>query len=1169
MTITDSGINKIFNYGDILEIIDLFTLSGSLSSNDYDQVYSSLIIESIGELSSNEFSNITIDELDNINLSQDSDINNPKIRFKGYGEYKFIFYTIDFFTNPSNTNRLTITVTVTRPTVTLLFKTNPTPDLGTCSGNNCDIINLTYTSSNSQITNTFHPYINDSLVTNTTLKSDIFGDINTISFSLIFNNSIIKNGGTYEITESGTYYLDINSYISTVFIVKFVILPIEVDPVSYSEARFIGPISISYGNLLPSLFSYLTEDPLSTPIDSVTTLNEPKGSITKTTLVDGFSSGSGVSNVNESEIPTLIPGMYILKTTINDTTIYGILDISKANIEIYNSLNPTYSVNSTPTVINFANSIYLIRRITNSVTTIISDVSLTYSITFSPVNGSSPVNITTPTYTMNTQGTLEIIATFGGNIYYKSSSVRFIINIGPIPVNIKLNKKYFITRSELTTSKIAEIQLDMKNNMEFTNKLTGISMTSSQISIIKNDLNILFDDTTFVSRYATIYYRTTKNAIISSLQSSIEIVDYLNITDVLIPKLKGNANSISIKGIKVHDGSQLVLNYTKNSVNYNITLTKNNSGQVHAIDSETNTSSITFVPLSNNIILTTSELNYLDDVPQYHSVMTLMPNGLYRVIANPGSTITNKYVLTNNSTQHIVLTDTISVEIDILNYILDRVGTTNRNFTYLMESPHLIYTSSTPEANYKISSSYLTFKLGSILIPNNMITNFYVMPNLTTLANKSNLQPIETIPLTSTDTYLDIYNNTVKLNLTRSYTLVLPKMVISNVKSNIETWFEEKDIEFDTPIGVTPSSTIEDKVNSIYTETVNYNNTESTITTVMKNYEIIETIVLNENSNDTSRPFWMGLINKLTAFKTLLTNTIKNDPKQYLTNDDIDNANFSSSMLTIYDLNNSTTLDLEDFADNEETYKGHLLSLPATYNKLVSNEVNTIILKKHILASMVMIQKALINFITISYTSSGGSGGSGDIPSDGIYNLESTIRNKLVSFIPSPFNGTYGVVDLNIMITCPYSNIPKMNQTFIYTYWVEIPININVKYINSSNQSANATLTLVTNTPSNIAIGATYNNLSAITAGTATNAEILLEDIASSLTLKYTVSGITIKGSTGITLNDSGLFFGSLTSQYVFRIKKYRSNINRYFKFNYTLTSSSVVNARITQISVV
>ena len=414
MKITDRGISKEYEFGDILNIVNLFILSVDTFASD---VYATLIIEAIGESISNEFTNITIDALDNINLSKDSDRNNPKIKFKGYGDYKFLFFTSDFFTNPSTENKLTVTVTVSRPIVTFMFKTSPppSPDLGSCSGDNCDVIDLTYITTGNEMSNAFDAYIDSEKVINSTMLSSIFSDVTSISFSLTFNNVIIKNGGTYEITQSGIYYLDINSYISTVFIVQFASLGITVDPVSYAGARFYKPIQINYGEQLPSIYGYLTEDSISTPLEDITILEEPKSNVTLVILVDGFTSGSGISNINESEIPTLTPGMYVLKSTINGTIIYGMLNISKASIEIYNSMQPIYSVNSTPTVITFASSIYVIRRITNSVVTTISGATLTFTNTFTPSNGASPSNITSSTYTMNTAGTLEILATYGGS----------------------------------------------------------------------------------------------------------------------------------------------------------------------------------------------------------------------------------------------------------------------------------------------------------------------------------------------------------------------------------------------------------------------------------------------------------------------------------------------------------------------------------------------------------------------------------------------------------------------------------------------------------------------------------------------------------------------------------------------------------------------------------
>ena len=1168
MTITDSGISKEFDVGDTLNIVDLFTLGGTLDPGDYDQVYASLIIDAIGESSSNEFSNITIDQLDNLNLAADSDVNNPKIRFKGYGEYKFIFYTIDFFTTPTDDNKLTVTVTVDRPVITFRFKTAPTPDLGTCSEENCDVIDLGFSSTASEISSTFNVFMGGSQVTSSALLADIFADVTGVSFSLIYDSVVVKNGATYTITEPGTYYLDIYSYTSTVFIVQFVILSVVVAPVSYASVRFTGPISINYGNMLPSIYGYLTEDPISTPSGSITVLSEPTSTTTKVILVDGFTSGSGISNVNEYEIPNLSPGMYILKATLNGSTIYGFLDIDKGDVEIYNSLETSYTIGTTPTTITFATAIYVIRRITNSITSTVSGVTVTFANTFTPADGSSPSSITTSTYTMDIEGTLEIIATFAGNSTYKATSERYIINIGPVPVDVALNKNYFITRSELTTSRITGIEADMINNMTFTNRLTGISLTTEEIAIIKNNISILYDDTTAVSRTAIIYYRTTTSSVQSDLLTSTEIVDYINITDVLLPKLIGAADSVSIKGIQVLDGSQITLNYTKSSVNYNVTLTKNNTGDVYAIDSEDDTDSITFVSIkdssNNDVVLTTSELEYLDDIPQHHTDIEDIPNGLYRALVQGGASLASSYTFTTNTTEHIVLTDTVVIEIDIINYLLDRIGATSRDITYLMESPHLIYNDSVAETDYKISSSYLTVKIGSVTVPSALSSDILVTPDLTVLAAKSDLQDIENIPLTSGETYLDVYNGSTKLTLTRSYTLVLPKMVISGVESDIEVWFDGKGVVFGTPVGVTADSTIADKVNATYTETVNTDNTESVVTTVITNYEAVETIVLDDDSTDTSRPFWLSLINKLTAFKAALTTAIKADPEFYLTNTDITNADFSSSMLSIYEINGGGTLDLEDFGDNVETFTGHLESLPDTYDKLVSNEVNTIILKKHILASMVIIKKALINFISIRYTS--GS----SIPAEGTYSLTGLLKNQTITFVPDSFSGTYGTVNATIVINTPYANIPTLPQTYIYTYWVVVPITISLPYTNSSDESTTATFTLVTDNPgTNIATGAVFNNQTAITAATATNAEVLLENVSSSMTFKYTASNIVMKGSAGITVNDSNLFHGTLKSQFTFNIKKYRSNVDKCYRFNSNLITDSTVNATISQLNTV
>jgi hypothetical protein len=100
------------------------------------------------------------------------------------------------------------------------------------------------------------------------------------------------------------------------------------------------------------------------------------------------------------------------------------------------------------------------------------------------------------------------------------------------------------------------------------------------------------------------------------------------------------------------------------------------------------------------------------------------------------------------------------------------------------------------------------------------------------------------------------------------------------------------------------------------------------------------------------------LIGKLASLRSGIESAIRETPVDYITSSDITSlAEYPGVDIDI---------DSSAYNDNDEL-KTVLEENSETYALLIENEINTILLKKHILSSMVAIQTGLFNRLTVNY----------------------------------------------------------------------------------------------------------------------------------------------------------------------------------------------------------
>lgn len=919
--------------------------------------------------------------------------------------------------------------------------------LGGCSDDdNCDEIILSFGGSNNssitdKIGDNFDFYLDDSKITDSDTLSDILSDIDYVKLTLKYEQVFVQTGNSFEATEPGAYQVELGSthYSATRYLLSFTQISIDVSPISFEGTRFTGPIKLTYSEKISDIFDYFTADDLDVDPDDVVLLTRPNSGLSLEIKLDSFTDPSD-TNIPESNIPTTLPGLYIIKATVNETPVNGVLVINKAELAVNSDIEETYQVQSSPEVLTFDDLVFLKDAGTDKRN---NDETLVLSVQFTTADGSSTEIITDPTYTLDTAGTLEILASFAGTATFKATTLQITSIIGAIPVDVNITKKYFITRAELDAERVTEIEADIIENLSLTNRITGEALDSTLTTEVKGDIVLEYEPTVTVQRCLTVYYTVTEDSVESSLYSVTEDSDFFRI-DTLVDTLEGDNKTVSIKGIMVHDGSKLTLNYTDGG-GQTVILTENNSGEVYKIDSTTDTS-LTYVDVTDEnddvVTLTTSMLNYVEEDPQNFGTITTMPNGLYKVQVVAGSTITNRYILTSANSEHIAFSDAITVNLDIVSYLINRVSGSGAEITYLFEGAHLENSLDSVDSDFKIPISYASVKIGSDVVPETYYTGYTIVPDLDYAVSVLSDLNVAVIPYKSTPSYLDVHNTTEKLDITVTYDNVLPDMVIDEVASDMEDWFTSKSVTLNDPSSVMSSTDI--------TETT-MAEIDTNIATVISGYTTVETIVLDENSSDTSRDFWIGLINQFATLKVYLQGLINTDPGSYLTNSDLETAGFEN--VKTYD---NEDLDLGDYhsadPDVVQALRDNLVDLSDVYDTLVENEVNMIVLKKFILINMVLVKYDLVNTLRFKYEFS-------------TYELAAAaFTTGTVALAISGFQGTYGEVTatIEVTITNTSDDVPVGTRGGgTYHTYGDHPSTIVVAYTDNNDASATSTASYV------------------------------------------------------------------------------------------------------------
>jgi len=1020
MTITKTfNESQLYFVGDILNISNMFSLSSGMKLSDVNITIlvtshtNDLILPTDNDGHDNSdlryshkgnsaayIDGVTIDQLGNIGFANDGDFNFPKLKVTSVGAYDITIHT------PSFNDFITIRINVHKKIYSVRFATIPALSLGvfgTAPTENVLTLGYQKDSDTGSITNgvgtNFDIYDNSSQVTDVTKLEEIYDKITSMSFRIKSSGITLKVGGTFEVLTFGDYQMDLYSYLSDVFILDFSQIIITVDPKSYSIVRFAEPVNLIYGEKVPDIHTYLTTASIgeqTTPRLSSSDFDE----VYSLQLVE-----DNGNTVSESNIPITPPGIYLLKASFSGigNGINGLLSVSKAPVSLKTIMNSSYKI--TDGTLTFTDLFY-IETAVDSTKRILETITLT--VHFIPSSGGS-ILIVDPTYTLNEKGTLEIIAVYSGSALYNPARLKVISTVGPIPLDVTSTKKYFLSQSEFETiGRKEEIETDILDNLTITNRVTGEEVNSSFATSIKSFSTITYEATSNVLCYFDVFYTLLNN--LTGLEGSIltsSVTSFVNFTNYR-DSLEANENTISIKGISVYEGVQLTLNY--NVVNTSgivtdhtsVSLGPSVSGEAYKIDAIIGTTlGATYVETVNSsgIILNinTTDLTYADTLSANFTDLSDLPNGLYKTqltvaeenLADGIDGIDfNEYSIAMEINENIFVTSEMEISIDLIGYSIDRINATDRNVDYLLEKPHFDYSLGSDESDYTVSSDYLsvTFIGGSstVSVPEVFLSGLTVSPNLayvSTVASDSRAF----LPYLSETTGLLVHKDNIISPIVPTFKLGLPKMVINGVNSDLDTWFTNNSITLNNPTGVTASDSI-----STIVENINTN-----ISTLIPEYETLENIVLDTGTINTSRTFWVNLINKLTVLKTKMDTEIRNNPGLYLDNDDIDDF-FDYTYNGI-----KLEVDLSTFESSDLTY---LLSVPETYTILIQNEINTLILKKHILASMLLLKYNLLEKLTINYESAD-------------FSFTAVLSGGDASIIIPSFTGTYGAVSLTLVVT--------------------------------------------------------------------------------------------------------------------------------------------------------
>jgi len=1056
--------NQTNNVGDIINIFDIVNLGELLIiSNIYISLLvtthtSNLIIPDDGDnhaQSDLTYSNqgntvayinqIRGDQLGNVGMANDGDFNNPKIKLNTVGTYDLTVHTATF------DDSVTVRINVQKKTYTLQYKTAPAPSLGSIGSqdDNTNVV-LTFNKSDNSIENTFDVYDNNVKVTDSDLLTFVYERITELSFKLMKDNVPVKVGGTFEITESGSYQLDMFNFTSELLLIDFSKISFTIDDVSYSNVRFAEPVNITFGSTIPQIHSYLTIDTLSTL--SPTRLTQSDISSYTVQLVNPSNSAT----INQQNIPVTEPGTYILKILFGSNTVTGLLNIGKAKINIKNTLNKFYKVSSGS--LNLGELFYV--ETLNGIKK--PNETLTFNVKFTSLSGaitiSSLSTATSSVFNITENGTVEITVTYAGSDLYIPSTDYQTTTVGKIPLSMSVTSNFLMTSTELTSTKITQVESDIINSVNATNSITNESISSDLLSLLKTKLSIKYRQSSSESHCFELKYTLTENNVEGSINTVTVTDTFLNMADFIDP-LENNTKTLSIKGIKVFDGSTLTLNYHKTveSVKTHSTITLVSNDNYYKIDNSTDTS-VTYVNIVDNnndtITLATSELTYVETSIIDYTNMANLRDDIYKVVltVNDNNNDFSEYSITQQVNDNVVITSNLAITLDLLNYLADRINQNDREIDYLLEKPQLNYSISSSVDDYTISGSYLTasFTANQITtsIPSSFLTNMKVQPDFAYVADNLNNDSID-LPFTTSTHGLDVYNGTTKLNITSTFKVDVPNLTINNKQISLDTWLEDNSIVINDPTSIANVS-VNDNISTLV------QNIDSNMASIIPEFEQIENIVLDTNNTDPSRSFWVGLIDKLSVLRSKLETQIRADPGMFLFNDDIDDLNEYSGINVNLDLTTFDQADLNFLTNNSDIY-----------SKLIRNEINTIILRKHILTSAVILKYNLLDKLTLNYTT-------------GTKTFTASVSNGSVLINIPSFSGTFGEITMSMSVNITntlssFGTVNYLNPYRIVSY--SVPSNGIGTYTNTNNTTSTV---VINSTSSNINVGQ-YNINGSIT----------------------------------------------------------------------------------------
>ena len=959
-----------------------------------------------------------------------------------------------------------------------------------------DTIRLHY--SGNAMSTYLHLYEGDNLVDNPT---SIFSNIEYIKFTLSLGDKQLYTGNTYTVTSSGTYKISLQAYSSSSYFITYQTLNVVVAPISYALLEMpstLSYIKMSYGSALPSLYKRFR-----LPDDD--TVFEESDFPDKYTAELVNSANPNIV-ITQNNIPTAPPATYTIEITfpgLEDNPIVGILNISKASVKIHSDLAESYTLQSDNITLS---SMFSVRTL-SGFTEATAPIELT--ATFTDANGTVSSASTNP-FDPTVPGVLAVIVTYNGSDQYNKTSRKVYTVIGPILLGMSLSKKYVFSPSEFTTSKKEEVEDDILSNLSIVNLAGGSqSVTQPVYDMVTAQTTIVYKPDTTVIRKFSLFYALNTGSGYGAVQESIVVAESSTFAK-LADTLRGSSSvSISIRGIRVYPGTSLSLTYTPDNSNnaLSATLTANNSGEVYAIDASIGVAdSVTYVALPNSLDLSTSNITSTKILKADFTDLATLPNGLYTVglsvkMTSDGDDVgvdSNTYNIniTYPEYSNILIADAFNVEMDIMNHLLDRLPSTGYTIGHLLTEPYFnndLRNVGSPElSNYIMGSDYLrlSYKINNVAtqIHSAFVEAFDVRPNVTYIAlNASDF--MATIPFTSASSAFDLYFNNAKLASTNVYSNGLPYMIISAEPSSILTWFTNNNITLGTPTGLDSQNDLPEILDHIY------ENIDSS-SPLVTNYDTIQDIVLNPYHTNTSRAFWRNMIAKLNTTREELSDLIDANKAEYFDEDDMDGIGVYSGI----DFTNDEDLD-EYFTNNG-----------SIYDTLLPKEIDTVILRKYLLASMVAIKSNNVPTLSVKYAPLAMTV-SGQV-TDG----------QLVVNIPDNFVGASGDVSISIAVSVSTNQGTEYqsNTSVLFTSYIYgKPSNATITYTKGNGDTAEVTGVIgATTNSSNQTVS--YAGVTDAT-GTYANSVRMVGGSGIALRLSYATSGSVNIGS------DSSLTITGLT----------------------------------------